>query len=256
MSLQKGYDMKKILTKEQEKRLAQLRARTAEKLQEEIDAAPVHQIPHVVAVEHKDGCVLEVLFSNDNHLEVDLSDLVQDTRHKKDSTAAMLREPDFFKRVEVDTSRGCLVWPNKVDIAPDYLYSLALQQNELKTDDLVSVENMTNPLRQGHGGARKNPGRKELDASKKRKQRSISLNPEADKVLNELVTQLGINRGKVLDESVKLYSEVLRSKGSKAGNQYTYKPDEVSVHVEIGKSKHPKVSVSDISPKKTSKEFA
>jgi len=238
--------MKKILTEKQKKRLAELRARTEEELQKEIDSSPIQQIPHAVTVDHKDGCVLEVLFSDENRLEVDLSDLVNDKRLNKGSTAAMLQDPDFFERVEVDSSRGCLVWPNKVDLAPDYLYNLALHQNELEAEGSMSVENVK-PLRQGHGGARKNPGRKELDASKKRKQRSISLNPEADRVLNELATQLGINRGRVLDESVKLYSEILRSKGGKAGNQFNFKPGEVSVHVEVGKANNPKVIVSDVS---------
>lgn len=239
--------MKKILTEKQKKRLAELRARTEEDLQTEIDAAPVQQIPYAIEVEYKEGNLLEVLFSDNARLEVDLADLVNDKRHKEGSTAAMLQEPEFFAKVNVDASRGCLMWPNKVDIAPDYLYSLALQQNDMETEECVSVEKITKPLRQGHGGARNNPGRKELAASKKRKQRSISLNPESDRVLDELATQLGINRGRVLDESVKLYSEVLRSKGGKTGNQFNFKPGEVSVHLEVGKANHPKVIVSDVS---------
>jgi len=45
---------------------------------------------------------------------------------------APLKDQAFFQRVKVDSERDTIVWPNDVDLAPEFLYSEVLKSNGLK----------------------------------------------------------------------------------------------------------------------------
>ena len=49
-----------------------------------------------------------------------------------------LRNVEFFRKFTLDS--WTMVWPNEVDFAPEYLYDLAIKQNE-KTHNTVTVNN-------------------------------------------------------------------------------------------------------------------
>jgi hypothetical protein len=41
-----------------------------------------------------------------------------------------LRDPKFFRQVQVDGERNTIVWPNGVDLAPEFLYEEALKSRQ------------------------------------------------------------------------------------------------------------------------------
>lgn len=48
-----------------------------------------------------------------------------------------LKDLDFFRKVKVDGERNTIVWPNGVDLAPEFLYEEALKsvsQNLIRAD--------------------------------------------------------------------------------------------------------------------------
>ena len=78
-------------------------------------------LPRIIHVEHIQGYVLALTFSNGVQAELDLRERVID----RGGMLAPLSQIDFFSRVQVDPEAGTLVWPNGVDFCPDVLYSLA-----------------------------------------------------------------------------------------------------------------------------------
>lgn len=64
--------------------------------------------------------VVRVAFEDGTGGEVDLSYLV-DYR----GVFEPLRDPDYFRRLRVDSEAGTIVWPNDADIAPETLYAHA-----------------------------------------------------------------------------------------------------------------------------------
>ena len=75
--------------------------------------------PRVAEVRHTEGYRLELTFTDGEKAELDFRDRVVG----RGGVFASLEDVDFFRRVEVDSEIGTLVWPNGVDFCPDVLYS-------------------------------------------------------------------------------------------------------------------------------------
>ena len=45
-----------------------------------------------------------------------------------------LKDLAFFQRVRVDSERDTIVWPNDVDLAPEFLYEQVLKSKQLKSE--------------------------------------------------------------------------------------------------------------------------
>lgn len=80
--------------------------------------------PRVAEVRHTEGYRLELTFTDGEKAELDFGDRVVG----RGGVFASLEDVDFFRRVEVDSEIGTLVWPNGVDFCPDVLYSDATGQ--------------------------------------------------------------------------------------------------------------------------------
>ncbi|MDH3733349.1 MAG: DUF2442 domain-containing protein [Gemmatimonadota bacterium] len=73
---------------------------------------------HVESVEHIEGYVLRVGFSDGVAKDVDLSEeLIGEVFEP-------LRTPDAFRRVAVNPETCTIEWPNGADFAPEFLYEI------------------------------------------------------------------------------------------------------------------------------------
>jgi hypothetical protein len=77
---------------------------------------PAQALPRVTSVEPLDGFRLQLTFTDGLVREVDLSDDLWG------QMAGPLQDPDYFRRVRVDTDLGTVVWPNGYDLDPDVLH--------------------------------------------------------------------------------------------------------------------------------------
>lgn len=77
---------------------------------------PAHVLPRVTSVEPLEGFRLRLAFTDGLIREVDLSDDLWG------QMAEPLQDPDYFRRVSVDTELGTVVWPNGYDLDPDVLH--------------------------------------------------------------------------------------------------------------------------------------
>ena len=77
----------------------------------------LHNLDIVYAEPTSDYC-LRLRFSNDVVKEVYVRDLLQGPVFE------LLKDPDYFRLVTLDTSCGTVVWPNGADIAPEALWDL------------------------------------------------------------------------------------------------------------------------------------
>ncbi|HTA98173.1 MAG TPA: DUF2442 domain-containing protein [Solirubrobacteraceae bacterium] len=77
---------------------------------------PAQALPRVTSVEPLDGFRLQLTFTDGLVREVDLSDDLWG------QMAEPLQDPDYFRRVRVDTELGTVVWPNGYDLDPDVLH--------------------------------------------------------------------------------------------------------------------------------------
>jgi hypothetical protein len=78
------------------------------------------EIVHVTQVEVVDDHRLRLSFEDGAEGEVDFSN--RDWR----GVFEPLRDPSYFRRVEVDHELGTIVWPNGADLAPETLHSWAV----------------------------------------------------------------------------------------------------------------------------------
>jgi hypothetical protein len=76
----------------------------------------VSKLPRVTGVEPLDGFRLRLAFVDGLVREVDLSDDLWG------QMAEPLQDPDYFRRVSVDTELGTVVWPNGYDLDPYVLH--------------------------------------------------------------------------------------------------------------------------------------
>ena len=77
---------------------------------------PAQVLPRVTTVEPLEGFRLRLAFTDGLVREVDLSDELWG------QMAEPLQDPDYFRRVRVDTELGTVVWPNGYDLDPDVLH--------------------------------------------------------------------------------------------------------------------------------------
>jgi hypothetical protein len=77
---------------------------------------PAQALPRVTSVEPLDGYRLRLAFTDGVVREVDLSGDLWG------QMAEPLQDPDYFRRVSVDTELGTVVWPNGYDLDPDVLH--------------------------------------------------------------------------------------------------------------------------------------
>lgn len=57
--------------------------------------------------------------------EVDLEEKLNEWSKSPDSIYRQLLEPDYFKKVKLNTEMETIYWDNGIDLCPDVLYSLA-----------------------------------------------------------------------------------------------------------------------------------
>ena len=77
-------------------------------------------IPRVTKVRHLGGCRLELSFTDGTKGELDLETRILG----RGGVFRPLESTDYFRKVTVDTEAWTIMWPNKVDLCPDVLYSL------------------------------------------------------------------------------------------------------------------------------------
>ncbi|MGH9195387.1 MAG: DUF2442 domain-containing protein [Acidimicrobiia bacterium] len=73
----------------------------------------------VEAVEHIDGFVVRLKFSDGVTREVDLKQYFRGPIFEE-----LLRDEKIFRQVRVDEELGVIVWPNGADLDADVLYGL------------------------------------------------------------------------------------------------------------------------------------
>jgi hypothetical protein len=77
--------------------------------------------PRVTAVRHLRDYRLELAFTDGARGVIDFRGRIVG----RGGVFAPLEDIEFFRRVQVDSEAGTLVWPNGVDFCPDVLYSEA-----------------------------------------------------------------------------------------------------------------------------------
>ncbi len=75
---------------------------------------------HVTSVEALEGFRLLLSFDDGSRREVDVKELLRGPVFEP-----LLKNPDLFRRVEVDEELGTIVWPNGADIDPAVLHGSA-----------------------------------------------------------------------------------------------------------------------------------
>ena len=76
----------------------------------------ISTLPRVTSVEPLEGFRLRLTFTDGLVRDVDLSEDLWG------QMAEPLQDPDYFRRVSVDTELGTVVWPNGYDLDPDVLH--------------------------------------------------------------------------------------------------------------------------------------
>lgn len=77
---------------------------------------PAQALPRITSVEPLEGFRLRLAFTDGLVREVDLSDDLWG------QMAEPLQDPEYFRRVRVDSELGTVVWPNGYDLDPDVLH--------------------------------------------------------------------------------------------------------------------------------------
>jgi hypothetical protein len=83
----------------------------------------------IKSVEYLNEYKLKLTFNDKKQKVVDLK------KYKNaapDTVFFPFRDLDFFRSVQLDKRLGTLVWPNGVDLCPDALYSVGIEQAEPK----------------------------------------------------------------------------------------------------------------------------
>lgn len=78
------------------------------------------ELAHVTAVQVARDHRLRLAFDDGTRGEIDLSDW------EWRGVFEPLRDPAFFREVELDDELGTIAWPNGADIAPETLYEWVL----------------------------------------------------------------------------------------------------------------------------------
>ena len=78
----------------------------------------------IVDVDYLEMYRLKLSFNNGETLSIDLKEHLDAPAHKE------LKEPQNFKQFGL--VRGTLEWYNHADFAPEFLFKLAVEQNQVK----------------------------------------------------------------------------------------------------------------------------
>ncbi len=78
---------------------------------------------HIKKVKYLDDYKIEVIFNNGKKGIADLSDTLKGTAFTP------LKDKSVFAKVAVDKELETIVWPNGVDLAPEYVYFKAFQED-------------------------------------------------------------------------------------------------------------------------------
>lgn len=73
---------------------------------------------HIDRVTHVSGYQLRLAFNNGIEKDVDL------TGELHGEVFEPLRDPQVFRRVQVNAETGTIEWPNGADFAPEFLFGL------------------------------------------------------------------------------------------------------------------------------------
>lgn len=76
--------------------------------------------PRLEEAKPLDGYEVHVVFEDGTAADVDLAYLSE-----YGGVFEPLREPSYFRRLQVEPEAGTIVWPNDADIAPETLYAHA-----------------------------------------------------------------------------------------------------------------------------------
>jgi hypothetical protein len=87
----------------------------------------MEKIIHVVNVRWVGNHRLRLEFEDGRSGELDFSD------EEWGGVFEPLRDPDFFRQVELDDELGTIVWPNGADIAPETLHRMVVEQQSSTT---------------------------------------------------------------------------------------------------------------------------
>ncbi|MEQ8336743.1 MAG: DUF2442 domain-containing protein [Cyclobacteriaceae bacterium] len=79
----------------------------------------------VTDVEYIQGYILDLTFNNGEVYRVDLIELTKKPAYSK------LKSKEYFKQFGL--VRGTLEWMDNLDVAPEFLYDLALSQSSKKS---------------------------------------------------------------------------------------------------------------------------
>lgn len=77
--------------------------------------------PRVLEVKATEGCRIWLRFEDGLEAEVDFSDMVDPSGF----CSRPLKDPDYFRRVDIYPGGHGIFWPNEADICPDTLYRRA-----------------------------------------------------------------------------------------------------------------------------------
>lgn len=73
-------------------------------------------ILHVTAAKYLDNYRVQLSFSDGRNGVADLNDSLEGT------VFAPLKDKSFFAKLKLDQELNTIIWPNGVDLAPEYLY--------------------------------------------------------------------------------------------------------------------------------------
>ena len=78
---------------------------------------------HVTSARPLDGFRVEVCFDDGREGVADLTEAIAGPMFES------LKDPDVFRTLRVDAELRTIVWPNGADLAPEYLYYRAFQDD-------------------------------------------------------------------------------------------------------------------------------
>jgi Protein of unknown function (DUF2442) len=79
--------------------------------------------PRVLEVKTTEGCRVWLRFEDGVEAEVDFADMVE----RPGFYSGPLKDPDYFRQVDIYPGGHGIFWPNEADVCPDTLYLRARQ---------------------------------------------------------------------------------------------------------------------------------
>lgn len=89
----------------------------------------------IIAVEPETSFNLLLTFEGGGRRRVDISKLLD-----FEGVFELLRDPNFFRRVCVNSEIGTIVWPNGADLCPDVLFEQSADADQFMQAEPVSTK--------------------------------------------------------------------------------------------------------------------